>query len=117
SDQSMLLGEVRDFRKNVSLETLKGERRRHEIVQMLQLPRRQSLTLGSRLRLWMSPPNYDDLEGVVLLERESGEWMDIGLIKLSRTLTAADAPSVTDFPWQDHEILHRRDRPWVPWPE
>jgi len=90
---------------------------RVEKTGILHLPRPEALALGSRILLWRSPPDYDDLEGVVLLEIEAGEWLERGLVWLSRALnsaSSADFAPPTDYACQSKEILDRRNRAWNP---
>ncbi len=95
SDQGMIMGTVSE----------KG---------VLQLPRREAFSLGSRILLWRGPPHNDDLEGVVLLETAANLEVDSGLVWLSRALSRADAILPTEYVCQDKEILDRRKETWVP---
>lgn len=84
---------------------------------VLELPRRESLAFGSRIRLWRGAPHHDDLEGVVLLEVEPGREIQTGLVWLSRVLTPApvwDLVLPTDYPCQDKELLDTRKKTWDP---
>jgi hypothetical protein len=84
---------------------------------ILQLPRREALAFGSRILLWRSPPDYDDLDGVVLLEIEPGQWLESGLVWLSRALSSASSAEFappTDYLCQSKEILDRRNEGWRP---
>jgi hypothetical protein len=92
SDQGMVLARVRNG--------------------MLAIPRREPLDFGGWILLWRSPPHYDDLDGVLLLDGEPGRHMQAGLVWLSRSLTPAQAASPTDYPCQDEELLLRRKHIW-----
>jgi hypothetical protein len=81
---------------------------------LLQLPWSEALGFDARILLWRSPPYYDDMEGVLLVETEPGREFDSGLVWLSRKLTRADSILPTDYPCQDKEILDRRKQIWNP---
>ncbi len=83
---------------------------------MLELSRREPWLFGSRMLLWRSPPHFDDLEGVVLLEIEPGRELQNGVVWLSRALSLPDyqMKNVTDYPCQDKELLDRRNKLWIP---
>ena len=88
-----------------------------EESKLLNLPWHENLAFSSRMLLWRGPPPYDGLEGFVVLEIEPGQWLETGLVWLSRELNSASAAVYdppTDYLCQSKELLDRRNKIWVP---
>jgi hypothetical protein len=81
----------------------------------LTLPRLARFDLGARILVWRGAyPNYEDLEGIVLVEVEPGREIQNGHVWLSRALSQEFAPDQTDYPCQSPELLDRRKDLWFP---
>ena len=74
----------------------------------LEFPRPEALSVASRVRLWWTPPDYQQLAGVVLLELQPGQEVIDGSVWLERAVNYDGSPAPLVYACQDREIEERK---------